>query len=234
MEGAAILSTRTVQDTMKKTASLIGAAILMIVASMPAAADQMRLTSDTLGYDPATALVTASGNVRVTGKGIVATSSHGEFDAAGNRSHLWDDVVANWGEGKMTLECADLVVVEEPGGQQMNARTVKRFHDTQRKLTMRSNLMEGKLRDGEFTDLTATGNVVADTVASDGQPTRLTGEKAVYSRSADTMIFTGNPVATQKNRKITADKFIVHIESGRLEAIGNPQMVVDLPAGEGK
>lgn len=220
---------------MKKSASLMGAVlILLLAAMMPAAADQMRLTSDTLNYDPSSGLVRASGNVRILGKKTEMTSSHGEFDAGGKHSHLWDGVFANWAEGAMTIECADLVVVEEPGGQHLTARSVKRFHDSVRKITMRSSLMEGSLRGGEISGLTATGNVVADAVAADGTPTRLTGEKAVYSRADDTMVFTGSPVATQKNRRLTADRFVIHIESGRMEAVGNPRMIVDLPAEDGK
>lgn len=220
---------------MKKTVPLLGAALILVFAAiMPAAADQMRLTSDTLNYDPASGLIKASGNVRVLGKDTEMTSRQGEFEAGGKRSHLWEEVFANWAKGVMTIDCADLVIVEETGGQQITARSVKRFYDSTRKITMRSSLLEGTLRGGEISALTATGNVVADAVAADGEPTHLTGEKAVYSKSDDTMVFTGSPVATQKNRKITADKFIIHIASGRMEAVGNPQMVVDLPAGEGQ
>jgi len=210
------------------------ALVLVFAAIMPAAADQMRLTSDTLNYDPASGLIKASGNVKVLGKDTEMTSREGEFEAGGKRSHLWGEVFANWSKGVMTLDCADLVTVEEPGGQQITARSVKRFYDSTRKITMRSSLMEGTLLGGEISVLTATGNVVADAVAADGAPTHLTGDKAVYSKSDDTMVFTGSPVATQKNRKITADKFIIHIASGRMEAVGNPQMVVDLPAAEGQ
>lgn len=228
--------TRTVQAAMKRSASLASAVLVLLFAvTMPASADQMRLTSDTLNYDPASGLIKASGNVRVLGRETEMTSLHGEFDAGGKRSHLWDEVTANWAEGVMTIECADLVIVEEPGGRYLTARSVKRFHDSVRKITMRSSLMEGRLRGEEVSELTATGNVAADAITADGAPTHLTGEKAVYSKADDTMIFTGSPVATQKNRRITADKFIIHIAGGRIEAIGNPQMVVDLPpAEEGK
>ncbi|MDO9508848.1 MAG: LptA/OstA family protein [Thermovirgaceae bacterium] len=220
---------------MKKFASLFGAALVLLLAvSVPVVAEQMRLTSDTLNYDPSSGLIKASGNVRVLGKGTEITSLFGEFDAGGKRSHLWDEVLADWTEGAMTLDCADLVIVEEPGGQHLTARSVKRFHDSVRKITMRSSLMEGTLRGGEFSDLVATGNVVADAVAADGAPIRVTGSKAVYSKAKDTMIFTGSAVATQKNRTLTAETFTIHLESGRIEAVGNPQMVVDLPAGEGK
>ncbi|MDT8284759.1 MAG: LptA/OstA family protein [Thermovirgaceae bacterium] len=220
---------------MKKFSALIGTVlILLFAASVPALAEQMRLTSDTLDYDPSTGIVKASGNVNVLGRGAEITSRFGEFDAGGKRSHLWDEVMANWTEGGMTMECADLVILEEPGGQHLTARSVKKFSDSLRKLTMRSGLMEGTLRGKEFSELVATGDVVADAVLSGGEPTRMTGTKAVYSKAKGTLIFSGSASATQKDRKITAETFIIHLESGRIEAIGNPRMVVDLPAGEGK
>lgn len=220
---------------MKKFSALIGTVlILLFAASVPALAEQMKLTSDTLDYDPSTGIVKAAGDVKVLGRGAEITSRFGEFDAGGKRSHLWDAVVVNWTEGAMTMECADLVILEEPGGQHLTARSVKKFKDSVRKITMRSSLMVGSLRGKEFSDLVATGDVVADAVLSGGESTRMTGSKAVYSKSRDTLIFSGSASATQKNRKITAETFIIHIESGRIEAIGNPRMVVDLPAEEEK
>jgi len=232
---ASFCQTRTVLEKMKKFRALTGALLLILtVLSLPSAAEQMRLTSDTLNYDPATGLISASGNVRVTGRGTEITSRNGEFESGGKRSHMWDEVFAKWPEKGVTLDCADLVIIEESGGQHMTARNVTRFHDAARKITMRGSLMEGDIRGGEFSDLVATGNVAADAVASGGEPTRVTGSRAVYSKAKDTMVFTGNAVAVQKNRKITAETFIVHIASGKIEAVGNPQMTVDLPAEDGK
>ncbi len=114
----------------------------------------------------------------------------------------------------------------------MTATRVNRFHDPVRNVVMRGDLMKGTVRDGVFTDLEAAGNVVADAVVSGGGPTRITGRKAVYSRSKDTLVFSGDALATQEGRRITADTFVIHLQSGKIEAVGNPQMVVDLPPQE--
>lgn len=128
------------------------------------------------------------------------------------------------------MDCGDLVLVEEQGGQKLTARSVNRFNDAVRKITMSGDLMEGFIRDGEFLELVATGNVLTDSAAPGGEPSRVTAARAVYSREKGTITFTGNAVAVQKSRKISADTFVIHIESGRMEAIGNPRMVVDLPS----
>ncbi len=218
---------------MKRTSAFIGSAILLvIIAAAATGAEQMRLTSDTLEYDPEKGVVIASGNVRVTGRGAEITSLEGEFDSAGLRSLFRGKVFARWDEGSLTMDCEELQLEELPRGQNMTATRVNRFHDPVRNVVMRGDLMKGTVRDGVFTDLEAAGNVVADAVVSGGGPTRITGRKAVYSRSKDTLVFSGDALATQEGRRITADTFVIHLQSGKIEAVGNPQMVVDLPPQE--
>lgn len=218
---------------MKRTSAFIGSAILLvIIAAAATGAEQMRLTSDTLEYDPEKGVVIASGNVRVTGRGAEITSLEGEFDSAGLRSLFRGKVFARWDEGSLTMDCEELQLEELPRGQNMTATRVNRFHDPVWNVVMRGDLMKGTVRDGVFTDLEAAGNVVADAVVSGGGPTRITGRKAVYSRSKDTLVFSGDALATQEGRRITADTFVIHLQSGKIEAVGNPQMVVDLPPQE--
>ena len=218
---------------MKRTSAFIGSAILLvIIAAAATGAEQMRLTSDTLEYDPERGVVIASGNVRMTGRGAEITSLEGEFDSAGLRSLFRGKVFARWDEGSLTMDCEELQLEELPRGQNMTATRVNRFHDPVWNVVMRGDLMKGTVRDGVFTDLEAAGNVVADAVVSGGGPTRITGRKAVYSRSKDTLVFSGDALATQEGRRITADTFVIHLQSGKIEAVGNPQMVVDLPPQE--
>ena len=218
---------------MKRTSAFIGSAILLvIIAAAATGAEQMRLTSDTLEYDPERGVVIASGNVRMTGRGAEITSLEGEFDSAGLRSWFRGKVFARWDEGSLTMDCEELQLEELPRGQNMTATRVNRFHDPVRNVVMRGDLMKGTVRDGVFTGLEAAGNVVADAVVSGGGPTRITGRKAVYSRSKDTLVFSGDALATQEGRRITADTFVIHLQSGKIEAVGNPQMVVDLPPQE--
>lgn len=218
---------------MKRTSAFIGSAILLLIfVTAVTGAEQMRLTSDTLEYDPERGVVTASGNVRVTGRGAEITSLEGEFDSAGMRSLFRGRVLVRWEESALTMDCEELQLEELPTGQTISAVNVTRFHDPARNVVMRGDLMKGTVRGGVFTDLEAAGNVVADAVASGGGPTRMTGRKAVYSRSKETLVFSGDAVATQEGRKITADTFVIHLKSGRIEAVGNPRMIVDLPPQE--
>ncbi len=94
---------------MKRTSAFIGSAILLvIIAAAATGAEQMRLTSDTLEYDPEKGVVIASGNVRVTGRGAEITSLEGEFDSAGLRSLFRGKVFARWDEGSLTMDCEEL------------------------------------------------------------------------------------------------------------------------------
>ena len=219
---------------MNKVRLCTAALIVVLCAGLAMSAEQMQLTSDKLRYDPDKGIIYASGNVRVTGRGAVATSSEGEASADGAMSHLWGDVRAEWAEGSKTLACDDLVTREAERGQKVFARNVSRFEDKTQNLVMKAREMEGLLVDGEFSELTATGNVVADTVAADGKTTRVTGDRAVYSKARGTLVFTGNALAVQKDRRITADHFVMHVESGKIEALGNPRMIVDMPPQEKK
>lgn len=216
----------------KKAAFTFLMAAVLFAATVATGAEQMRLTSDTLQYDPSGGTVFASGNVKVIGRGAEITSDEGEFDPSGMRSLFRDNVLALWPEGKLTMNCDEMVVEEVARGQKIIARKVTRFHDAVRKVTMRADLVEGSVVGGAFTEFDARGGVVADAVAPDGEPTRITGKRSRYNRDRQTLEFTGGAVGLQKNRRITADTFIIHLESGKIEAVGNPRMEVDLPPGE--
>ena len=220
---------------MKNKASLTFlAAALLLAATVATGAEQMRLTSDTLQYDPSGGVVFASGNVKVVGRGAEITSDEGEFDPSGMRSLFRDNVRALWPEGKLTMNCDEMVVEEVPRGQKIIARKVTRFHDAIRKVTLRADLVEGFVDGGVFTEFEARGSVVADAVAPDGEPIRVTGKRSRYNGERQTLEFTGGAVGLQKNRRISADSFAVHLESGKIEAVGNPRMEVDLPPQEGQ
>lgn len=216
----------------KKAALTILTALMLLAAAAATGADQMQLTSDTLQYDPSGGLVYASGHVKVVGRGAEITSEEGEFHPTGTRSLFRRNVLARWAEGQLTMDCDEMIVEETSRGQKVIARKVTRFHDAVRKVTMRADLVEGSVVGGAFTEFDARGGVVADAVAPDGEPTRVTGKRSRYDRDRQTLEFTGGAVGLQKNRRITADTFIIHLESGKIEAVGNPRMEVDLPPGE--
>lgn len=216
----------------KKAALTILTALMLLTASAAAGSDQMQLTADTLQYDPSGGIVFASGHVKVVGRGAEITSVEGEFDPAGTRSLFRKNVLAQWPDGSLTMDCDEMILEETPRGQKIIARKVTRFHDPVRKVTVRADMVEGLVVGGVFTEFDARGGVVADAVAPDGEPTRVSGGRSRYSRDRRTLEFTGGAVGVQKNRRITADTFIIHLESGKIEAVGSPRMEVDLPSQE--
>jgi len=215
-----------------RAAFAVPVAVLFLAATVVAAAEQMRLTSDTLQYDPSRGAVVASGNVKVVGRGAEITSDEGEFDSQGVRSWFRKSVLALWPEGDLSMNCDELIVEDGPRGQKITARRVTRFHDPVRNVTMRADVMEGTVAGGVFTDYVARSNVVADAVASGGEPTRVSGQRLQYSKARGTLELSGEAVAIQKDRRITADTLIFYLQSGKIEAVGNPRMVVDLPPQE--
>jgi lipopolysaccharide export system protein LptA len=215
-----------------RAAFAVPVAVLFLAATVVAAAEQMRLTSDTLQYDPSRGAVVASGNVKVVGRGAEITSDEGEFDSQGTRSWFRKSVLALWPGGDLSMNCDELVVEDGPRGQKITARRVTRFHDPVRNVTMRADVMEGTVAGGVFTDYVARSNVVADAVASGGEPTRVSGQRLRYSKSRGTLELSGEATAIQKDRRITADTLIFYLQSGKIEAVGNPRMVVDLPPQE--
>jgi len=215
-----------------RTSFAVSIAALLAAATVVTGAEQMRLTSDTLQYDPSRGAVVASGNVKVVGRGAEITSDEGEFDSEGMRSWFRKDVLALWPEGDLSMNCDELIVEDSSRGQKITARRVTRFHDPVRNVTIRADVVEGTVAGGVFSDFVARGNVVADAVASGGEPTRVSGQISQYSKARGTLEFSGEAVAVQKNRRITADTFIIYLQSGKIEAVGNPRMVVDLPPQE--
>ncbi|MFA0888935.1 MAG: LptA/OstA family protein [Synergistales bacterium] len=90
---------------------LLGLTLLSAISGM-AGASEVRLTSDTLIYDPASRLVRAEGNVRLDRQGLNLTSAFAEGDPAGERFRAWGSVKARWSEQKMELAAEEVSLVE--------------------------------------------------------------------------------------------------------------------------
>lgn len=90
---------------------LLGLSLLAAV-SATAGASEVRLTSDTLIYDPASRLVRAEGNVRLDRQGLTLTSAFAEGDPAGERFRAWGSVKASWGDQKMELSAEEVTLTD--------------------------------------------------------------------------------------------------------------------------
>ena len=74
--------------------------------------------------------------------------------------------------------------------------------------------------------MVADQNVVFDYVDKDGLKTRVTGDKAVYSKARGTIVVSGNTKAVRSDGKtVTADTMVVHEDTRNIEAKGNSKIV---------
>ena len=69
-----------------------------------------------------------------------------------------------------------------------------------------------------LSDMIADRNVVLDYVDREGLKTRVTGDKAVYSKARGTIVVSGNTKAVRSDGKtVTADNMVVHEDTRVIE-----------------
>lgn len=117
-------------------------------------------------------------------------------------------------------------------GDKFWARSVRRYEDIVQKFALSAKSVEGRFvtdkKSGQdvLHELTADGNVVMDYKDNEGLTTRVSGDKAVYSRARGTIVVSGNTKATRSDGKtVTADTMVVHDDTRVIEAIGNSRIV---------
>ncbi len=261
-------------------AFLLGVAFLTAFSGT-ASAGEIRLTSDTLIYDPASRLVRAEGNVRLERQGLDLKANYAEGDPAGERFRAWGAVRAHWKEQKMDLSAEEVslvdkaprrilasgqVLLERPrerlaastlewvfgpspeyvakGGVRVEvpgrileaaeagrkndrfwARQVTRFEDQGEKISMKAGQIEAVIEEDGLKDLTATGQVSAVVVGSDGGPVKLKGDRLLFSKGKNTVALVGNAEAVQSGRSVRSESILYDLATRRIEAQGRPQLI---------
>ena len=117
-------------------------------------------------------------------------------------------------------------------GDKFWARDVRRYEDLAEKFALSAKTVEGRLakdaKSGEevLQEMVADKNVVFDYVDREGLKTRVTGDKAVYSKARGTVVISGNTKAVRSDGKtVTADTMVVHEDTRNIEARGNSKIV---------
>lgn len=117
-------------------------------------------------------------------------------------------------------------------GNKFWATGVRRYEDLVEKFAISARTVEGTLAKDPQTgqdalsDLIADRNVVLDYVDREGLKTRVTGDKAVYSKARGTIVVSGNTKAVRSDGKtVTADTMVVHEDTRVIEAKGNSQII---------
>ena len=117
-------------------------------------------------------------------------------------------------------------------GNKFWATGVRRYEDLVEKFAISARTVEGTLAKDPQTgqdalsDMIADRNVVLDYVDREGLKTRVTGDKAVYSKARGTIVVSGNTKAVRSDGKtVTADTMVVHEDTRVIEAKGNSQII---------
>ncbi|MEG1824098.1 MAG: hypothetical protein RR501_04895 [Cloacibacillus sp.] len=116
-------------------------------------------------------------------------------------------------------------------GNKFWARDVKRYEDMIQKFVLSAKTLDGVLVKDEKTgqetlqEMTADKNVVFDYVDKEGLKTRVTGDKALYSKARGTIVVSGNSKAVRSDGKVvTADTMVMHEDTRNIEAKGNSKI----------
>jgi len=107
------------------------------------------------------------------------------------------------------------------------ADNIRKFYAASRKVTMSASRADGTIKNNEVTEMTAEGGVVATMPNKDGGMTRLTGNKAVYSLARGTLVVSGRATVTQVGRTLNSENLVYFIDSGRIDALGNPSLTFE-------
>lgn len=112
------------------------------------------------------------------------------------------------------------------------ARGVRRYEDKKEKFSLSAKTVEGRIgsdpKTGEevMTEMTADKDVVFHYVDNEGKKTKITGNKAVYSKARGTVVVSGNTKAVRSDGKtVTADTMVMHEDTRLVEAKGNSRIV---------
>lgn len=116
-------------------------------------------------------------------------------------------------------------------GSKFWARDVKRYEDMVQKFVLSAKTVDGviekDLKTGKdvLKEMTADKNVVFDYKDKQNLKTRITGDKAIYSKARGTIVVSGNAKAVRSDGKtVTADTMVMHEDSRNIEAKGNSKI----------
>jgi lipopolysaccharide transport protein LptA len=276
---------------MSKLKNAFAAAMVFVIAGA-ISAEQATMVADSMRYDPAASVITASGSVHVTHPDgeIFGDNGSGSVDGrnfeihGGVRGNFKDkdgvpvniqcaDAYLNTGDddthtltakGSATLTkraeklSADSIIWNSSGdrysalggvmgdfetyavdadvvsrdAQIFYARAVRKFYEKARKITMSADKADGVIVNERISELVATGGVVITAPDKNGNMTRATGGKSVYSLDKGTVVVTGRATITQTGRKLNSERIVYYVDTGRIDATGNPALTFETERGK--
>jgi lipopolysaccharide transport protein LptA len=271
---------------MSKLKNAFAAALVFVIAGAMSA-EQATMVADTMRYDPAASVITASGSVRITHPDGEIFGDNGSGSVDGRNFELHGAVRGHFRDRDgvpVYLQCADAYVNTEDDGFStltakgsatlsklaeklsadsitwnssgdkysalgnvlgdfeaysvdadvvsrdagvFSARAVRKFYEKGRKITMSADRADGAIINERISELVANGNVVMTAPDRNGNMTRTTGSRSVYSLDEGTVVVTGRATVTQTGRKLNSERIVYHIDTGRIDATGNPALTFE-------
>ena len=174
------------------------------------------------GTDPVRRTITASGDVVLTRDEDRITASYLSWSMDREGYTARGDVLGNFRFYHIDADEA------ARDGDDFSARGVRRYEDHERNMTLQANRVNGKLAEGRVAELIADGNVVMDSPDDTGKMTRVTGNRGVFSVARGTIVISGNAIVTQDGRRLHAGSIVYHLDTGRIEALERPSLVIEM------
>ncbi|MDR1508449.1 MAG: hypothetical protein LBS53_02290 [Synergistaceae bacterium] len=167
-------------------------------------------------------VITASGNVKITRGSENLTADTVTWDTGVEKYSASGNVL-----GVFEAYSIDADAVSRDRGV-FEARTIRRFTEHARKINMSASSAEGTLNENnEVTELTADGGVTVTMPDKEGAVTRATGKTGVYSLARGTVVLSGRAAVTQSGRVLNSENIVYFIDSGRIDARGNPSLTFE-------
>lgn len=181
----------------------------------------LKLSSE--GTTPVRRIVAASGDVLLTRSADKISAGMLTWHIDGEKYSASGNVLANFE--------AYSIDADEAGrdDEKFWANGVRRYEDIQRDFTLSASQIDGLISDGRISELVASGSVTMHTHDEKGVPSHVTGNKGIFSVARGTLVVSGNATVTQQGRRLHAGNIVYHLDSGRIEALDRPSLVIQMP-----
>lgn len=239
----------------------LAVALSFAAPAFPAEPTETQLSANVMDYDTVSGEFKVQGNVTLKRLDITITSEFGQANSKTEKARMWSKV-KGWGthQGeKLDFTCdrleSDFSVAEGDytmtgsvdavfgtrrliselarlKGPNFYAAPVTRFEDSQRKLFLVCQKMQGDYDAQGLHHFVGTGDVYIHQINGQNDVTEIWSNRLVYNREKDSLTATGNARALQKGRRITARNLIYYPSTGKLEAQGSPRITVDVSKGK--
>jgi lipopolysaccharide transport protein LptA len=174
-----------------------------------------------VGPDNSNRVVTASGDVKLS-KGKENLSAHVVAWHTGiERYSARGEVLGDFEAYSIDADAVSRDV------EQFSATAVRKFYESNRKITMSASQANGTIKNNEVAEMTAEGNVVVTMPDREGVMTRATGNRGIYSLERGTIVLSGKASIRQTGRVLHSDSVVYFLDTGHIDAQGNPSVTFE-------